>query len=101
MARRSNPRRTAREPASKQARGVALALRKPSYPESLFMLPPEDEYIRLWRHVLYGTGTCLGMIEGYTRLNMPGSVLEDLYKLRDQLNSIISVHEAKNGRKTN
>ena len=63
-------------------------------------MPPEEEYFRLWRHVLFGTGTCLSMIEGYTGLNMPGDVLADLYDLRKRLNSVISIHEAKNGRKT-
>lgn len=101
--RRTEPRRKAHHPASVQGGGGAFkgSARSIQYPETLFMLPPETEYIRLWRHVIFGTGTCISMIEGYTGLNMPGDVLNDLYVLRDRLNSVISKHEAKHGRKAN
>jgi len=35
----------------------------------------QGEAERLWRHVMFGTGTCVGMIEGYLNIGMPGDPL--------------------------
>lgn len=65
-------------------------------PGSLFVLYPEQEYHKLWRHVLIGTGTCVRMLEGYANLSMPGDPLEALVDLRDRLSKIINKYEAQN-----
>lgn len=56
----------------------------------------ESEGLRLWRHVLFGAGTCIGMIEGYQCLGMPGNPKDDLVVLRDRLHNIITKIEATN-----
>lgn len=55
----------------------------------------EGEADRLWRHVLFGTGTTVGMIEGYAAIDMPGDPLPQLYVLADRLNQIIKSLEGK------
>jgi len=54
------------------------------------------ESARLWSHVTFGTGTCIGMIEGYLALGMPGDPLPGVTALRDRLNKIIATIEAQN-----
>ena len=63
------------------------------------LLTSKGEAERLWKHVLFGTGTCVGMLCGYTDLEMPGNPLQQLYALRDQLNAIIEVHERRQKQK--
>lgn len=70
------------KPKSKKAPPAAI-----SQPVDL----PEAEGIKLWKHVLFGTTTCLNMIEGYAKFNMPGDPLEGVTHLRDRLNSIIQM----------
>lgn len=55
----------------------------------------ENEGVRLWNHVLYGTGTCVGMLAGYTQLNVPGNPLPQLHSLAARLQEIIHQHEKK------
>lgn len=50
---------------------------------------PQDQGEKLWKHVLFGTGTCINMIEGYAKMQMPGDPLPGLKELRDRLNVII------------
>lgn len=59
------------------------------------LVSSRSESERLWKHVLFGTGTCIGMIEGYTALNLPGDPRAGLKKLRDRINTLITKHEAK------
>lgn len=59
----------------------------------------EGEGERLWRHVLFGTGTCIGMLAGYAALNVPGNPLPQLYALANQLNSVIQQVEQSHGNK--
>jgi hypothetical protein len=59
----------------------------------------EEEGLRLWKHVLYGTSSCIGMIEGYSLLDVPGNPLEALVQMRDRLNTLISKHEGKHAPK--
>jgi len=54
---------------------------------------PTSEALRLWNHVLFGTGTCVGMIEGYAALNMPGDPLAGIKHLRDRLSTVIHIYE--------
>ena len=51
---------------------------------------------RLWRHVLYGTATCLGMIEGYANLGMSGDPLPQLLQLSERLQKLIKTFEDRN-----
>jgi hypothetical protein len=52
-----------------------------------------SEAERLWSHILFGTGTCVGMLQGYADLDMPGDPLPGLRDLRDRLNRIIKHRE--------
>lgn len=54
---------------------------------------PDSEALRLWNHILFGTGSCIGMIEGYTTRNLYGDPLEGIKHLRDRLNAVIQIHE--------
>lgn len=55
-----------------------------------------DQGLRLWKHVLFGTGTCIDMIEGYMKGNLPGDPIDGVKHLRDRLTQIINTLEAKN-----
>ncbi len=61
--------------------------------DTLFELSTEEEYNKLWNHILYGTKTCIRMLKGYTDLGMPGEPLESLIDLRDELQKLIERHE--------
>jgi hypothetical protein len=49
----------------------------------------------LWKHVLYGTETCIWMIEGYVDLKLPGNPVDRLTKMRDRINRLIERYEPK------
>lgn len=51
---------------------------------------PEQQGVKLWSHVLFGTGTCVGMIEGYARQEMPGDPREGISELRDRLSDVLA-----------
>jgi molybdopterin biosynthesis enzyme len=53
--------------------------------------PGEGE--RLWKHVLFGTSTCVQMIEGYADLAMPGNPCAALVALRDRIEKVLSKYE--------
>lgn len=53
------------------------------------------ESVRLWRHVLYGTGTCVGMMEGYAALGMEGASVEQIQALIVRLDKLISTVQNK------
>lgn len=55
----------------------------------------EGEGQRLWNHVLFGTGTCIGMLRGYADLNMPGDPLPQLHELASRLSQVIKTLEGK------
>lgn len=63
-------------------------------PTAMLNITSDGEGMRLWKHVLFGTGTCIGMIEGYAALGMPGDPYEALCQLRERLNQVISTYEA-------
>ena len=50
-----------------------------------------EDGLKLWRHVLFGANTCLDMIDGYAKLEMPGDPTEGLTFLRDRLNKTIQL----------
>ena len=56
---------------------------------------PVEEGLKLWRHVLFGTNTCIDMIEGYSKLGMPGDPTDGVKHLRNRLNQIINNLEAR------
>lgn len=72
----------------------------PPAPPATPPTPPVEfshgQSLKLWNHVLFGTGTCIGMIEGYTDLDMPGNPLDGIKHLRDRLNQLIKKHEDRN-----
>jgi hypothetical protein len=45
---------------------------------------------RLWKHVLFGTMTCVTMIEGYAELGMPGDCVQGVTILRDRLDRVLN-----------
>jgi molybdopterin biosynthesis enzyme len=53
--------------------------------------PGEGE--RLWKHVLFGTSTCVAMVEGYAALDMPGNPKEALVALRDRIQKVLLKYE--------
>ena len=59
------------------------------------LISVEGEADRLWNHVLFGTGTCVGMIEGYVQLKMPGNPLSQLHALVERLVQVIQTLERK------
>jgi len=59
------------------------------------LISVDGEAERLWKHVLFGTGTCVGMLSGYTALELPGDPLPHLYSLAERLHEIIATHEKR------
>jgi hypothetical protein len=52
------------------------------------LLTLKSESARLWNHVLFGTGTCVGMIEGYISLGLPGDPLPQIHTLIHRLGAV-------------
>lgn len=46
---------------------------------------PEQEGLRLWKHVLFGTTTCAKIIAGYALQAMPGDPREGIQSIIDIL----------------
>lgn len=70
------------------SRASAAAKVAPEPPSEKLTLS-EQQGIKLWSHVLFGTGTCVGMIEGYARMDMPGDPREAITELRDRLSQLL------------
>ncbi len=64
---------------------------KPNAPNLTYEV---SEALKLWKHVLFGTSTCISMIEGYANLQLPGDPLEGVTHLRDRLNQVIQKLES-------
>lgn len=77
---------TTRPPEPIQSRGAQVKI--------MYSLPME-EGLRLWKHVLFGTSTCIAMIEGYALLGMPGDPLDGLTQMRDRLSKVITHFETQ------
>jgi hypothetical protein len=67
---------------------------KPDTSKAALSITTPGEGQRLWKHVLFGTSTCISMIEGYADLGMPGDPRNALIEMRDRLNQVISNIEA-------
>ncbi len=67
-------------------------------PQHLFQLQPYEEYEKLWRHALVGTSSCIGLLEGYSEIGMPGVPVEALKDFAERLLQIVEREE--NGRQT-
>lgn len=50
----------------------------------------------LWNHVLFGTGTCIGLIEGYARLGLPGNPAPHLREMIARLERVAAAFENMN-----
>jgi len=59
------------------------------------LLTRSGESAALWNHILFGTGTCVGMIEGYTRLGLPGNPAPQLRDLIARLEGVAALYESK------
>ena len=60
------------------------------------VITTEGEGQKLWNHVLFGTGTCIGMMQGYANLGMPGDPLPQLRDMNSMLTEIIKQVEKQN-----
>lgn len=90
------PPRNRRPPCHNCPKAVAPAPKLPSIqatPVAPVLDFPTSEALRLWNHVLFGTGTCVGMIEGYAALQMPGDPVAGITHLRDRLNAVIQIYK--------
>lgn len=68
---------------------------KYTQPASIFELRPETEYEHLWHHAKLAASMNLNSLILYVDLEMPGADIEDLKRLRDQLDNTINKHEAR------
>lgn len=59
------------------------------------VITTKGEGQRLWNHVLFGTGTCIGMMQGYAALGMPGDPLPRLRELISMLSELQQQLETK------
>jgi hypothetical protein len=50
---------------------------------------PEQEGLRLWKHVLFGTTTCAKIIAGYALQAMPGDPREGIRSIIEILNQAL------------
>lgn len=84
-------------PDQQPAQSVKAALKpKPDTSKAVLSITTPGEGQRLWKHVLFGTSTCISMIEGYADLGMPGDPRSALIEMRDRLNKVISNLEETN-----
>lgn len=58
---------------------------------------PEQQGQYLWSHVVFGTGTCISMIEGYAKHGMPGANANAIHALRDRLNGVLDALKGHHG----
>jgi hypothetical protein len=56
----------------------------------------EVESNQLWNHVLFGTSTCVGMIEGYADLGLPGNPVPQIAELIRRLANVAKKYENTN-----
>jgi hypothetical protein len=64
----------------------------------LFQLQPYEEYRKLWELALVGTSSYIGLLEGYSEIDMPAFPVEQIKDFAERLLQIAEREE--NGRKT-
>jgi hypothetical protein len=69
---------------------------KPTVILSQRVIDTPTEGLRLWNHVLFGTGTCVDMIQGYADLGMPGDPAPKIRDLIVRLTRVLHQVENKN-----
>lgn len=57
------------------------------------LITRQGESDRLWNHVLFGTATCVGMIEGYAELGLPGNPVPQIAELIRRLANVAQKYE--------
>lgn len=92
---RQNPRRAKGCRGCKDPQLVASKAIEKAIAATPKSLVPEEEGAKLWRHVLFGTGTCIGMMHGYAESGMPGVNVEQLQVLIVSLDKIIKRVQAR------
>lgn len=91
---RKNP-LTERGPAPPGGRGdpkAGIKEKRIKVPKTLFHLQPIEEYEKLWRHVLIGCGSIIGLIEGYDEIGMPELPVEILEDFIQRLQTVVQRH---------
>jgi hypothetical protein len=83
-------------PDAQPANSTPKLKRKPNTTNTILSISTPAEGQRLWKHVLFGTSTCISMIEGYAALGMPGDPCCALKELRDRIGNIIANIEGTN-----
>jgi hypothetical protein len=73
----------AKQAVDKTTNGLAKATLSPA-------ITLEGQGQRLWDHVLFGTGTCVGMIQGYANLGLPGDPCNQIEDLIGQLSAVLN-----------
>lgn len=64
------------------------------------VLTSQDESDRLWKHVLFGTGTVAGMILNYATLGLPGDPREGINAIIATLNDALAALDERAGNET-
>lgn len=72
---------------------AATAIDKAAAQAPTRVLTSKDESDRLWRHVLYGCGTIVGLIKGYAALGLPGDPREGIKSLIATLQETLNLLE--------
>ncbi len=73
-------------------RGVvaSVSVAVPAVPTTVTVtVASEDEAQRIWNHVQTATALCIGAMEGYVQLKLPGVDRETIQALRDRLNALL------------
>lgn len=64
------------------------------------VLTSAGESERLWKHVLYGTGTVVGLIHGYAKAGLPGDPRDGIKALIAVLNDALVALDERAGNET-
>jgi hypothetical protein len=82
------------QPVQVAATQIATKLAGKKFDNNLLTRPGESD--RLWNHVLFGTATCVGMIEGYVALGLPGNPHPQIVELVQRLVNVAKQIEESN-----
>jgi hypothetical protein len=85
---------TAEKPVQAAAEKITAKLAGKKLDQDLLTRPGESN--RLWNHALFGTSTCVGLIEGYALLGLPGDPLPQIAELIRRLAVVAKHYENTN-----